>query len=214
MERKKKRLHMDRSMAPAVYVEDGLLRHQREEKPFVRPAWTPPPTPCRGMLGPGGGTWGRWGGEHPYRRRGGEWNRELMDGKPERELHLKCKQKISNIKKDIRVASLLYASVCLENFFPAFYSEVISMFVAKVFLVYSRMMEPFFIHSVSLCLFIRELSPLILGDNNDQLMLIPVILIVVAVWSDSGQWGGGACKHTSFLLVLLVCHCFPVFSWM
>lgn len=42
----------------------------------------------------------------------------------------------------------------------------------------SRMMDLVFIQSVSLCLLIGELSPLMLGDTNDQWLVIPGILMV------------------------------------
>ena len=45
---------------------------------------------------------------------------------------------------------------------------------------YNKKMGPvFFIHSVSLCLFIGELRPLMLRDINEQCLLITVILLLL-----------------------------------
>ena len=47
-----------------------------------------------------------------------------------------------------------------------------------MFLVNSRMLDQVFcIQSLSLCLFIGELSPLILCDTNDQWLLTPGIFL-------------------------------------
>jgi hypothetical protein len=55
-------------MAPAVYVaEDGLVRHQWEERPLVLEVLMPQ---CRGMPRWRGGS--GWVGQHPYRSRGRE----------------------------------------------------------------------------------------------------------------------------------------------
>ena len=40
-------------------------------------------------------------------------------------------------------------------------------------------MDPVFVSNLSLCLFIGELSPLILSDINDQWLLTPVIIIFI-----------------------------------
>ena len=83
---------------------------------------------------------------------------------------------------------MVLGSVCLEYFFPTLYSEVMSIFIAEVFLVHSRMMQTrscFCIPSVSLCLFWGvvgvRLSPLRLRDINDHWLLIPVILMMVVM---------------------------------
>jgi len=70
-------------MAPAAFVaEDGLVWHQRKEKPLVLPRLDPQ---CRGMLGGWeGGVDGE--GKHPYRRRGGGWDRGLMSEKKGRRM--------------------------------------------------------------------------------------------------------------------------------
>jgi hypothetical protein len=53
--------------------------------------------------------------------------------------------------------------------FSAFYSEVISIFVAEVCFLCAVQFWILFVHpySVSLCLFIGQLSPLIMRDIND-----------------------------------------------
>ena len=73
---------------------------------------------------------------------------------------------------------MLLGSVCLENLFPALYSEVMSIFVAEVCFLYGSC---FLTHSVSLYFLIGELSPLMLRDINYQRLLISVLLMVVAV---------------------------------
>jgi len=62
-------------MAPATYIaEDGLVGAPSKEKPFVLPRLD---SLVQGNVGGGGG----WGGEHPYRRREGGWDRGLMSRK-------------------------------------------------------------------------------------------------------------------------------------
>ena len=57
----------------------------------------------------------------------------------------------------------------LENLFPALYSEVMFIFVAEVCFSYAAADGSCVCaHSVSLCLFIRELSPLMLSNINDK----------------------------------------------
>jgi len=68
-------------VAPAAYVaEDGLFGHQWKQKPLVLPKLD---LQCKGMEQ--GWERGRWGGEHPYRRRGGDGIRCLYPGNWERE---------------------------------------------------------------------------------------------------------------------------------
>ena len=55
--------------------------------------------------------------------------------------------------------------------------------------------EPSPLHSVSLCIFIGELSPLILRVTNDQLLLIPLIFLLM------------------LLLVVVVCVCVYYFGF-
>ena len=77
-------------------------------------------------------------------------------------------------------------SVCLQNFFfpsPLLWGNVY-LYCWGVFLVCSRMQNDascFCIHSVSLCLFIGDMSALMLRDINDQRLLIPVILMLVVI---------------------------------
>ena len=52
---------MDRPMAPTAYVaEDGLVGHQREEKPLVLPILEPPPSPSVGECQSGEVRSGGW----------------------------------------------------------------------------------------------------------------------------------------------------------
>ena len=52
--------------------------------------------------------------------------------------------------------------------FPILYSEVVSSLRLGVFLVCNRVMDPVFVSILSACVFIGELSPLILRDINNQ----------------------------------------------
>ena len=63
----------------------------------------------------------------------------------------------------------LFGTICLENCFPAFYSEIVSVFVTDVGFFYMEQNVGSFIsiQSVSLYLFIEEFSPLILRGNKD-----------------------------------------------
>jgi len=71
-------------MAPAAYVaEDGLVGHQWEERPWSCEGSMPQ---CRGMSWWGGRKGVIGEGEHPYRQRGGGWNRILMNGKLRKEI--------------------------------------------------------------------------------------------------------------------------------
>ena len=72
-----------------------------------------------------------------------------------------------------------------------------SVFVVEVCFVNSRMLDPgscFRIQSLSLCVFISELSPLILSDINDQWLLTPVIYLFI--------FGGRICVFPFFGLCL------------
>jgi len=72
-------------MTPAANVaQDGLVGHQWEKKPLVLPRLDPPSVgKCLG-----GEAESRLivEGEYPYRRRGGERDMGLMDGKPGKEI--------------------------------------------------------------------------------------------------------------------------------
>ena len=58
-------------------------------------------------------------------------------------------------------SSLFRGTICLENCFPAFYSEVVSVFDTEVHLLLH-------IQTVSLYIFIGELSSLILRDIKEK----------------------------------------------
>ena len=53
-------------------------------------------------------------------------------------------------------------TICSEGLFIFFHSEIATVFVFEVYLLYGSCLN---IHSVGLCLFIGELSALILNDN-------------------------------------------------
>jgi hypothetical protein len=62
-------------------------------------------------------------------------------------------------------SSLFLGTIFLENYFPGFYSEVVSDFVIEwVSCMHLNVGFCLHIKSVSLCLFIGELSPLTLRD--------------------------------------------------
>jgi hypothetical protein len=61
---------------------------------------------------------------------------------------------------------LFLGTICLENRFPSFYSEVVSVFVTEV--CFQNAGSCLRIHSFSLCLFIGELSPLMLRDIKEK----------------------------------------------
>ena len=74
-------------------------------------------------------------------------------------------------------SNLLFVSLSLGNLFQSLFSKTMSIFDDDgcMFLVYSRMMDPGYEStSASLCLLIRELSPLMLRNIKDQWLLIPV----------------------------------------
>jgi hypothetical protein len=71
--------------------------------------------------------------------------------------------------------------MCLENCFSVFYCEVVSAFVIEVsFLYAAKFGSSLHIQSVSLCLFIGKLGPLILRDieEKDSCFLLFVLLEV------------------------------------
>jgi hypothetical protein len=71
-------------------------------------------------------------------------------------------------------------SFAWKTFFPGFYFEVVFIFVIEL---YSCMDQNpgYCLHtcSVSLCLYIGELSPLILRDIKDRSLLVPIMFVVV-----------------------------------
>jgi hypothetical protein len=65
------------------------------------------------------------------------------------------------------------------NFFPAFYFEVVFVFVTEVCFLYAAKCLFLFAYPVCyLCLFIRELSPFMLRDIKYHLLLLPAIFVV------------------------------------
>ena len=72
-------------------------------------------------------------------------------------------------------SSLIFGIICLKKKFPVFYSEVVTVFFTEVWFLYAAKC---FLPHVSLCLFIRELSPLMLRDIKDQRLLLPVVLLL------------------------------------
>jgi hypothetical protein len=75
-------------------------------------------------------------------------------------------------------SSLFLGTIFLENYFPGFYSEVVSDFVIEwVSCMHLNVGFCLHIKSVSLCLFIGELSPLILTDIKERRLLLPVIFV-------------------------------------
>jgi hypothetical protein len=67
----------------------------------------------------------------------------------------------------------------LANCFLSFYSEVVSVFVPEVgFFMHQNVGSCLCSQSVSLCLFIRVLSPLILRDIKEKYLLLPVIFVL------------------------------------
>ena len=81
-------------------------------------------------------------------------------------------------------------TICLENCFLAFYSEVISVFSVR-FVSFMKQNAGSCLHikSFSLCLFIVELSPLILRDIKKKSLLVPVIFVfrdgILFMWPSS-----------------------------
>jgi hypothetical protein len=74
---------------------------------------------------------------------------------------------------------MFLGTICLENCFPDFYSEVVSVFIPEVgFLYAAKCWVLLHNQSVSLCLFIGELNPLILRDIKEKSLLLPVTFVV------------------------------------
>jgi hypothetical protein len=71
---------------------------------------------------------------------------------------------------------LVSMTVCLENCFPDFYSEVVSVFVPKVVSCMQKTVgSSLGSQSDSLCLFILKLIPLTLKDIKEKELLLPYI---------------------------------------
>jgi hypothetical protein len=88
-------------------------------------------------------------------------------------------KKISNkqLKKKKNAYFSLFLVNFLENCLPAF--EVVSVFVPVVGFLYAAYMGPFLCNqSVNLCLFIGDLSPLIIRDIKEKSLLLPVIFVI------------------------------------
>ena len=84
----------------------------------------------------------------------------------------------------------------LGKIFSTFYFEVVSVFVTVVCLLFAEKKSVSYlcIQSVILCLFIEELSRLMLRNTKDQWLLLPVIF----VW-------GGLMLVLSIILIFWVC---------
>ena len=106
----------------------------------------------------------------------------------------------SLISRKSSISLLLPWSICLANLLPACLSLLLSCVscIQKNDGFYSH------IHSVSVCLFTGELSPLMLRDINVQWLLLSAILILVVL----------VCVCVSLLLILMVWnYLFLVLSW-
>ena len=74
---------------------------------------------------------------------------------------------------------MFLATICLEICFPDLYPEVMSVFIPEVYFFYEiKCWSCLHIQSISLYLFIGELSPLILRDIKEKSLLLPVIFVV------------------------------------
>ena len=74
---------------------------------------------------------------------------------------------------------LVSSDLLLRKLFLDFYSEVVSVFVTELGSLYvAKSWVLFCNQSVSLCLFIVELSPLILRDTKEKKLLFPIIFVV------------------------------------
>jgi hypothetical protein len=69
-------------------------------------------------------------------------------------------------------SSWFLETISLENCFPSLYSEVVSVFSLMWIFCMQQTVESCFCNlSVNLCLFIGELSPLILRDDKEKVLL-------------------------------------------
>ena len=114
---------------------------------------------------------------------------------------------VNFVRYQIGHTCLFLRSVCLENLFPTLYSEQMSIFVVEcVSCKQQNVGSCFRIQSLSLCLFIGELSPLILSDINDQWQLTLVIFC-----------GGSLCVFPFFELCwwrVVRCLCYYGCCWL
>ena len=75
--------------------------------------------------------------------------------------------------------SVFLGTICLENCFPTFYSEVVSVFVTEVGLLYAAKCWVLFMYvSLLVYVFWGELSPLMLRDIKEKWLSPPVILLL------------------------------------
>ena len=89
------------------------------------------------------------------------------------------RQKVDFIQDQNGYSSLVLVTICLENCFPVLYFELVSVFVTEMDFLYAvKFWALLHNHSVSLCLFIGELNPLILRDIEEQSLLLPVTFVI------------------------------------
>jgi hypothetical protein len=75
-------------------------------------------------------------------------------------------------------STFFLATICLENFFHPFTVRCLSLSLRWVSCMQQNVGYYLCNHSVSLCLFIGELSALILRDIKEKQLLLPVIFVV------------------------------------
>ena len=91
---------------------------------------------------------------------------------------------LKSILLDIKMATPAYflGPFAWKTFSQPFtLSRCLSLWLRRVSCKQQNVGFCFRIQSLSLCLFIGELSPLILSDINDQWLLIPFIICVICV---------------------------------
>ena len=86
-------------------------------------------------------------------------------------------------------------TIYLENCFPAFHSEVVSVLSLRwASYMHQKVGSSLSNQSVSLCLFTGELSPLILRGIKEKSWLLPVIFVVrvgiLFMWLSSFRFVG------------------------
>jgi hypothetical protein len=72
-------------------------------------------------------------------------------------------------------AACFFGPFAWKTCFPAFYSEVVSVFVTEVGFLYAAKCS---VYVASICLFIEELILLILRDIMEKSFLLPAIFVV------------------------------------
>jgi hypothetical protein len=79
-------------------------------------------------------------------------------------------------------SSLFHGTICLEDLFKSFYSDIFSLCYWGVFLVCSKMLDLVCVSSLfAYVFFIGELSPLILRDIKDRWLLFPGLFVCLFV---------------------------------